>query len=46
MEREAIEVSEKIIIPLAEKYKRDLNRMEIVLAAIQLQLAMEMQKEN
>ena len=46
MEREAIEVSEKIIISLAEKYKRDLNRMEIVLAAIQLQLAMEMQKEN
>ena len=32
VEREAIEVSEKIIIPLAEKYKRDLNRMEIVLA--------------
>ena len=46
VEKEAIEVSEKIIMPLAEKYKRDLNRMEIVLAAIQLQLAMEMQKEN
>lgn len=46
VEREAIEVSEKIIMPLAEKYKRDLNRMEIVLAAIQLQLAMEMQQEN
>ena len=46
VEREAIEVSEKIIMPLAEKYKRDLDRMEIVLAAIQLQLAMEMQQEN
>lgn len=46
VEREAIEVSEKIIMPLAEKYKRDLNRMEIVFAAIQLQLAMEMQQEN
>ena len=46
VEREAIEVSEKIIIPLAEKYKRDLNRMEIVHAAIQLQLALEMQNEN
>jgi len=46
VEKEAIEISEKIIMPLAEKYKRDLNRMEIVLAAIQLQLAMEMQKES
>ena len=46
VEKEAIGVSEKIIVPLAEKYERDLNRMEIILAAIQLQLAMEMQKEN
>lgn len=46
VEKEAIAVSEKIILPLAEKYGRKLNRMEIVLAGIQLQLAMEMQKEN
>lgn len=46
VEKEAIAVSEKIILPLAEKYGRELNRMEIVLAGIQLQLAMEMQKEN
>lgn len=46
VEKEAIAVSEKIIIPLVEKYERKLNRMEIVLAGIQLQLAMEMQKEN
>lgn len=46
VEKEAIAVSEKIIIPLVEKYGRKLNRMEIVLAGIQLQLAMEMQKEN
>ncbi len=46
VERKAIEISEKVILPLAKKYKRDLNRMEIVLAAIQIQLAMEMQEEN
>lgn len=46
VEKEAIAISEKIIFPLAEKYKRELERMEITLAGIQLQLALEMQKEN
>lgn len=46
VEKEAIAISEKIIFPLAEKYKRELERMEIILAGIQLQLALEMQKEN
>lgn len=46
LDKEAVKVSEKIIFPLAEKYKRELNRMEIILAGIQLQLAMDMQKES
>lgn len=46
VDKEAIRVSERIIVPLAEKYLVELNRMEIILAGIQLQLAMEMQKEN
>lgn len=46
VEKEAIAISEKIIFPLAEKYERELERMEIILAGIQLQLALEMQKEN
>lgn len=46
IDQEAIKVAEKIINPLAKQYLRNLDRMEIILASIQLQLAMEMQKEN
>ncbi|WP_291255513.1 hypothetical protein [Fusobacterium sp.] len=46
VEIRAIKVAEKLIEPLAKKYVRDLNRMEIILAGIQLQLAIEMQKQE
>lgn len=46
VEKRAIEVSERIILPLAKKYEKPLDKMEIILAAIQLQLAMEMQRES
>lgn len=46
VEKRAVSISEKIILPMIEKYNREVDRMEIILAAIQLQLAMEMQKEK
>lgn len=42
VEADAIRISEKIITPINENYKRELDRLEIILAAIQVQLAMEM----
>lgn len=46
VDKNAIKVSERIIIPLSKKYNCNLNKMEIILAGIQIQLAMEMQQEN
>lgn len=43
VEIRAVKVAEKLIEPLAKKYVRSLDRMEIILAGIQLQLAIEIQ---
>ncbi len=42
VEKKALEVSEEIIMPIGKKYEREVDRLEIVLAAIQIQLALEM----
>ncbi len=42
VEKKALIISEEIILPIGKKYKKEINRLEIVLAAIQIQLALEM----
>lgn len=41
----SIRISERIIYPINQRYSNTLDRLEVILAAIQIQLALDMQNE-
>ncbi|MGB6127245.1 MAG: hypothetical protein WBG30_00715 [Psychrilyobacter sp.] len=44
LDKRSLEVSEKILVEISKKYTENLDRLEVVLAAIQIQLAIELEK--